>query len=290
MTNKPTNKPHFGLQELPEDSRDLVLSTFGALPTELPDSFSLPERAIKNQDTYFRGSDFCAGYASALASEWQENEELLAEPTWAYSKQGNEEAWGQNLRSACRAHQKFGAVSKKDFDLSVIPQDKLRYFSAYPDYLTEKAGKHKKQTYVKLNSFDEICQTLYKYQDRAVVMGLIWAWSLSQYELTGTQDKGFGHAVCAVAFDRDWLIIQNSYGESAGKRGRHRVSRETVDHFVKRFGAYAFIDMPVEEAKKQHERAVLYHSSWLKRLFISLYNSSYNLCRVYGIGVKYNDK
>lgn len=268
--------PKESLQPLPVDKRDISLGAFVTLPKDLPDQFSLPNQPVKNQDSLVQGSDFCTQYACCLASQYQEKTELFPEYTFAYSKKDNPDAWGDNLRGACKAQKNFGAMTIEDAQSSIttIPNDKIRYFSEYPEGLQKFAKVHRKKTYVKLNSFNEIIRTLWKYKDRAVVMGLIWTWPLSEYILKGTESSGFGHAVCAVGFKtlngQKYLEIQNSYGESAGKNGRHLVSHETVDYFVKKYGAFCFIDMPVEQARVQHDRAVLFQSPWWKQIFIRL--------------------
>ncbi len=268
--NPPTNS----LKTLPYDERDLALGAFVALPTDLPDEFSLSERPVKNQDQYVRGSDNCTAYATGLASEFQEKTELFSEYTFAYSKvlTGDVDSWGQNLRSACKAQQKMGAIEIKDMESVSIEPEGLRYFNSYPVSFKKLANKHRKKTYVKLNSFNEIVATLWKYQDRAVVMGIIWAWGMSDYMLTGTQDSGFGHAVCAVGFKtvggQKYLEIQNSYGTQAGKNGRHLLSEETVNHFVKRYGAFCFIDMPTDTARVLQRRSIYFSSPWWRKLFL----------------------
>jgi len=265
------NPPINSLKELPEDKLDLELGAFVALPKDLPDEFSLPEQPVKNQDSLVRGSDFCTQYACCLASEFQEKVALLPEYTFAYAKQGDADAWGDDLRGACKAQQKLGAIEMQT--LGMLPGN-LRYFDSYPESFKELAKKHRKQTYVRLNSFNEIVQTLWKYKDRAVVMGLVWSWAMSDYMLTGTENTGFGHAVTAVGFKtingHKYLEIQNSYGTQAGKNGRHLLSEETVNHFVKRYGAFCFIDENPRTVRMLQQRALFYASPWWKKIFLSL--------------------
>jgi len=285
------NPPKDSLQELPEDNRD-VLGQIITLPKveNLPANFSLGEQPVKNQDDLMPGSDFCTQYAACLASQYQEKVELLPEYTFAWAKRDNPEVWGDNLRSACKAQQRLGAVSISETVAIIkdIDSDKLRYFDSYPEYLKDMAKGHKKKSYIKLRNFDEIRSMLFKYKDRAVIMGLIWSWNLSEYLLTGMDDNGFGHAVCAVGWKtvggEIHLEIQNSYGEWAGDKGRHLLPRETVNHFVGRYGAFAFIDEKPEVARELQRRATWYNATLLEKLRIKL-SEFYNLKKIWRIGL-----
>lgn len=260
---------NYGLKPLPRDSRDIQLGTIFALPRDIPDEFVLPQLSIRNQDTYTNNSDYCTSYAAAVASEYQEGEELLAEPTFAYSKQGDEESWGQTLRDISKAAQKFGNVKKADFDLTTLDKTRLRYYATYPPEIAKLAQKQRKKAYVRVGSFDEIKKTLWT-EKRAVIMGILWGWNIGDYELKNIPTTGFGHAVCATGYEGDWLIIQNSYGKGAGKDGMHKVHRDVVDNFVNRFGAYCFIDLSPEEAKELYKRALFTKASLLGKLWLWL--------------------
>ena len=85
-------------------------------------------------------------------------------------------------------------------------------------------------------------------------IGLVFSWPLDQYKLDTIADYGFGHALYITGWDNDGLIAVNSYGEGAGKNGKHRVSREVIETYVKRFGAYMMVDIAPEDVKTQLER------------------------------------
>jgi len=103
-------KPQFGLLPLPKDKRDFSLGALYKQPKleELPESFDLGEMRVKNQGD----TDYCTAYASCLASEFQEDVSLWPDYTFAASKKisGNKDAWGQNLRHACKGQTKYGAI------------------------------------------------------------------------------------------------------------------------------------------------------------------------------------
>ena len=263
----------FGLRPLVEDKRDFELGRFMKLPdlSELPETFELEGSIIKNQG----GTDFCSSYASTGMSELQEGVELNPDYSFAISKKisGNPESWGQNMRDAMKAHAEFGALEQIDYDTELSNDDK-RYINKYPHKYYELAEKHLKKSYVKpkgqYDAYDNIRASIWHFraQRQAVAIGVVFSWSLNQYILSGTQDSGFGHMMYVNGWDSDGLIITNSYGINTGKDGKHRMTRETINHFVSRYGAFMLIDMPPREVKDQIERADWFRASWWTKLVI----------------------
>ena len=246
------NKRHgSGLLPLPKDDRDFKLGAIISLPNikDIPDTFDLGILPVKDQQE----SDFCTAYATCLASEFQEKTSLYAPYSFALSKElsGDPEVWGQDLRTACKAHEKYGAITESEAPI-MQSIDELRFSGNYPPYLKEKARIHKKQSYVSVTgqyeSFDDIRASMWRYREqrKAVVFGVIWNWNLTDYILGEKEGSGFGHAICAVGWEKDYLIIQNSYGVGAGKLGRHKLHQTAVNDFVENYGAYMFTDFPPE--------------------------------------------
>jgi len=262
-----------GLRELPKDDRDLKLGAIYSLPKleELPDNFIIGFPKVKDQ----KDSDFCAAFASCSASELQEDDtELCPEWTFAVAKYlsgENPDTFGLDLRTAMKAHQKFGALEKKDspFSLENKPQSFLRNINNWPDELYKKAIKHKKESFFYVtgpyDNYDNIRASMWKFRNekRAVVFGVIFSWSLSQVFMDTYQNKGGGHALCNIGFTPKCLYIQNSYGESAGEAGRHYFSREVINRFVDLYGAFMFIDMPKEDARYMIENGIKINDNWI---------------------------
>ena len=80
--------------------------------------------------------------------------------------------------------------------------------------------------------------------------------------LIGTEDDGFGHMMFINGFDEDGLIVVNSYGLDAGKEGKHRMARETINYFASRYGVFMMIDMSPEKDKQQIRRADWSRADW----------------------------
>jgi len=274
-------KNNYGLQLLPEDKQDFdIVGFYGFLPDleELPESFELPILEIKNQG----GTDFCSAYASCGMSELQEGVQLYSPYSFAASKEisGGIEEWGQDLRSALKAHQKWGALALKDVPEGVksLSDKALRDFKVYSHELREKAYKYRKKSYFltkgQYDAYDNIRASIWKFreQKRGVEIGLIFAWPLAQYKLDTISQNGFGHALYITGWDSEGLIAVNSYGNAAGRAGKHRITREVIEAFVGRYGAYMMIDIDPEDVKKQLQRKEWTLASIYGKILIILRN------------------
>ncbi len=185
---------------------------------------------------------------------------------------------GQDLRTALRAHVKYGAVPKTLTDLSLDNHDQsfLRRISSWPAGLFVSARAQKKKAFVKITGpydhFDNIRATIYKFslEKRAVVMGLIWNWSLQEEILDGGSDVGSGHAICSIGWQEMGLVLQNSYGLSAGVDGCHIITRKTVNLNVEKYGAYMFVDLSPDEVAWMLEHGIKLEDNWFKAIFKAL--------------------
>lgn len=271
-----------GLRETPEDLRDLETGALLRLPklSELPDRFSLDTLGVKDQ----KDTDFCTAFATCTVSEMQEGVELSPEYSFALSKalSGDPDEWGQDIRVALKAHTKVGAIKKKDapFSLENEPDSFLRRIANWPGYLKEKAGEHRKKAFLKITGpydhYDNIRATIWHFwmkfgEKRGIVSGIKWQWGIDEFLLKGTSNDGFGHCIPYIGWEllrnEEGLVVQNSAGKSAGILGRHLASRDTVNHFVSRYGAYMMIDLSPEEVQWYLENKLKLTDNWLFRLW-----------------------
>lgn len=247
-----------GLKILPRDKRDIKLGQVMTLPdiSELPYEFRLIPFKIKRQiDFQGTNTDMCSAFSSTSCSELQENIEL--EPTWSFavSKIGDLKSWGNNLRNACKPHTKFGAIEKQEspYNLENKTADFVRNIENWPN-LYNKAILHKKKSYVFVDGgFNDIKAYIWKFkaEKRGVMIGLLWGWPLQDVIIDKESEQGFGHAVLAIGFQGDYLIILNSYGEEAGDKGFHYIHKDIINNATNRYGAFAFVDMDAELLKKE---------------------------------------
>lgn len=245
-----------GLRELPQDDRDFKVGFITRLPKleELPKEYLL-ETDIRLDQAY---TDFCSAFSTDLASSIQEG--VTPCPEWGFAKSkelsDDTDEWGQDLRTACKRHIKFGLLDIKDSPMSLknTDPDVLRDIKNWPK-LEDKALKHKKKSYFKVsgqyNSYDDIRATMWKFRNEkvAVVIGVMWSWPLSETFITEVKENGFGHAICILGWNEKGLIIQNSTGGEAGDNDRHVLAPNVVEYFADRYGAFAFLDLDPEDVK-----------------------------------------
>lgn len=264
-----------GLKPLPEDTRDFKLGAIYDLPelSELPDSFVIGLPEVINQ----RKSDFCTMAASAAASELQEGVPLGFEWMFAVGKMldGDVDGFGLDLRTACKAHTKFGAIERKDspFSINSKSPDFLRRIENWPENLFELALKHRKQSFVKVTGpydhFDNIRATiwLFRAEKRAVITGLFWSWGHSEIKINQAKGEGEPHAVAVLGWEGDYLVVQNSYGENSGQNGRHYISREVINQQVPTFGSFTFIDLDPYDVKNYYlDNGIKVGENWIIQL------------------------
>lgn len=272
-----------GLRPTPPDERDYALGSIVILPalSTLPETFTLPY-TVKNQ----RDSDFCSAYMTCAMSEVQEGIELEPAYSFAVSKEisGDVDSWGQDLRSACKAHIR-GALPAKDspYNLSNQTQHFLRRLVNW-QVPEEQVLPYRKQTYFKVTGqyvkgpydhFDNIRASLHKFAS-PVGIGVMFSWPLSQIVLDTISDKGFGHAMTVVGFTRleglEVCTVLNSAGEEAGKGGVHYMTREVLNHFVDIYGAYMFTDIPRADVEYALETGTKIGDNWVITLIRALIN------------------
>lgn len=269
------SKRQYGLQPTPYDPNDFALGFITQLPelSDLPREYKLTPLEVKDQ----LGSDFCTAYATCTVSEMQENTRF--EPSWTFAKSkelsGNKDDWGQNIRTAMKTHQKFGALPQDSTTFSVHTKTPkfLRDIDNWPDF-DSVAYPFRKKSYFKVtgqyDAFDNARASLYKFGS-GVVTGVNWGWPISQFYLKEIPKGGFGHCVAIVGYTTlengdDVLILHNSYSNNAGVDGHYYISRDVYNHFANIYGAYMFVDISPEEAKYKLERGLLMEDNWLTQL------------------------
>lgn len=246
-----------GLLPLPKDDRDFALGAYIDLPdpSTLPEHFVLPTLGVKDQ----KGTDFCTAFSLCTLSEIQEGVEL--EPSWSFAMtkdlEGDHTTYGADLRTACKSHVKYGALEAKDSPYSVknTNPDLLRNPEFWDVSLMDKAAVHKKKTYFKVggpyDAFDTIRSSIYHYRDKGqgVALGVVWGWSNEQMFIDEPAEQGGGHAIACIGWDKEYLVIQNSYGLKAGKHGYVYLSRKVINANVEKFGAFMLTDIPREQVE-----------------------------------------
>lgn len=263
-----------GLTPLPEDNRDFQLGAIFNLgdTSQLPYSFELElPFPVRDQGS----TDYCSAFTTCCMSELQEGVELDPQFSFAVSKMISEDpdTWGQNMRDAMKAHVQVGAVPLGSHDIP-LEDYKGRYIKNYSPILLEVAEEHKKQTYMSVKSvgadwFDSIRLALwkFKYEKRAVSIGVIFAWGLSEKVIDKIGSGGFGHMMMIYGWEGDYAKVYNWYNKSAGNNGTHLIHKDIINVYAPRYGAMMFIDMPKEEVKTRLEYGITPTDNWLVQLY-----------------------
>lgn len=253
---------NYGLKILPEDKRDFSLGKIVSYPSlvGLPDNFEFQPFKIKNQ----QGSDYCTAFSSTSASELQEGVELSPEFAFAMGQKLNKSDYGNDLRTAMKSHIKIGCIEQKDAPFSLDNKDNkfLREPNNWSEDLLPKALIHAKSSFVdcrgNYDAFDNIRAAIwfFKNEKRAVVMGVLWEnWDVKNPILENGGAGRNGHALACLGWksinNKQYLVIQNSYGDQVGDKGKFYMSRETVNKYVPIYGAFTFLDMTPEEYKQR---------------------------------------
>lgn len=268
------NKRQFGLKDTPLDTRDFQLGAILDLPAleEVPDHFVVADLFVKDQ----KDSDFCSAYMSCLMSEVQEAVEL--EPSWSFAKSkelsGDVDDWGQDLRTALKTH-RIGALptTLSPHSIEKDAPTFLRQIKNWPK-LEDKAYPYRKKSFFKVTGpydhFDNARAAMWKLKN-AIGSGVLWGWPMNKPYIKEIPQTGNGHAVTYIGstFMDDGepvLILQNSYGERVGDKGKFYVTREVYNYFVNKYGHYMFMDISPEEAKECFENGYKIGDSYLAKL------------------------
>lgn len=269
------NKRQFGLRPTPPDERDFPLGQIITLPdlSDLPKEFILPTLDVYDQ----KDSDFCTAFMSCLMSEKQEG--ITLEPSWSFAKSkeisGDVSSWGQDIRTALKTHVKSGGLpaSLSPYSLETDAPSFLRDIKNWPK-LEDKAYPHRKKSFFKVTGpydhFDNARASIWKFKD-IVGTGVNWGWKANEFYLNYIPTGGYGHAVPFIGFTtmddgQEVLVLQNSYSERKGIKGLYYVTREVYNHFANMYGAYLFVDISPEEAKKCLDYGIKLEDSWLVKL------------------------
>lgn len=269
----------YGLLPLPKDPRDISVGALYSLPklSEIPDKFSIDTLEVKDQEE----SDFCAAYSSCTVSEIQED--VALEPAWSFAMSktlsGDADSYGQDLRTMMKTHVKFGAIEKKQSPFSIKNKspDFLRRIKNWPTELRQKALYHKKGSFMDCkgpyDAFDNIRACVWKFrkEKRAVESGIMWGWPVDTERINDVGTPEGGHAIAYIGWNGEYLMMQNSYGKSAGRNGVHLVHRSVVNKYVDMYGAFMFQDLSADEAKWYRDNGKKVDQSWVITLLQSFF-------------------
>ncbi len=268
--------PKSPLKPTPKDKRDFKLGNVFDLPkiTEIPltDWIVSPLLGIKNQARIEPNNDECTAYATSEAAEAHEGMQI--DPNYTFGKEkmllGNWQSFGGDLRTAMTAGVKFGFLPVSKSPFLDRPRDFVANWQNWPPEYDQWAEPQKQQSYFSCDGnydlFDNIRASLWKFKDNKnlVVAGSYWypAWSFPAVipdERQMTQPSGHAFAVIGQKMigGVPYLVVQQSYGCSAGDNGLQCFSRTVVNREWKDFGAFMFVDMSPDSAKELNRTDII---------------------------------
>lgn len=284
------NKKGTGLQNTETDLYDFSLGAitgFADVKT-LPREFSidLEGSGVRDQGD----TDMCTAYA--LTAVAQDQELVSLDPAFIFwaTKQitGEPDAWGADLRSACKAAVKYGFLERKDSGFVDPPTSGDRDRAAAGAYLKkgdlERALEHKKRSFFSVKGpydmYDNIRSAIWQTRDenRSVFTGVQWKPEWTKVKGGSISDLGgttsFGHAIKAIGWDNDRMILRLSNGKNIGDGGYFNITREIVNKTFT-FDGFTFLDMPREQAEYEIKKkeAAFFESIglginyWFKSIF-----------------------
>lgn len=272
------------LAPLAKDARDFAVGAIFDLPDpkDLPITFEVGNPVIKNQYE----SDFCGSFACDTISELQEENAVFA-PEWAFAvakmQSGDVDEWGSDLRTQCKVRKNYGSLPLQNspFTLATKSPDFLRRIQNWPKEAFQYAQKYRKQSFFSpkgpYDHYDNIRASMWHFRDKkcGVVIGVMWSYPISKVVIDKAYNGGFGHAMAVIGWNEIGLIVQNSAGPQAGENGRHYITRDVINKYVEKFGAFMFIDMPKEEAQWHMENGVRFGDNWVVQFYKVIKNIFY---------------
>jgi len=210
-------------------------------------------------------SDMCAAYATCAVVEDHEGVEL--NPNWFFGqlkkKQGNWKSWGSDLLTVCKVATSVGFIEGND-NYGLEKRDDFAQWKNWPYGLENKAVVHAQKSYFKPdgygNTFDSFRASIFaNLSDKSsIITGVIWRenWTSAENGIipVGKSEEGYGHAIKIYGQKKIngklYLICQSSNGNSLGDKGLYYFPEEVINRDFK-FGAYLFVDLDPDYAKKK---------------------------------------
>ena len=215
----------YGLVPSPYDVRDYVLTATATDYSNLPEQFDLGIVKIKNQGP----KPTCVAHSVAELVEYhnyhQNNKEYkrfstefiygAREPSYYL---GN----GMYLRDALKIAQKRGDVLYEDLPGNHDVQEAMKNVQRNQQVLFNKAYPNRISTYYRIYGNSELKHAIYNNGPVLAGIMLYNGYYLNKDNVLcyNINNDTFGHAVLIVGWTKDHWIVQNSWGESWGDKGR----------------------------------------------------------------------
>lgn len=217
----------FGAIPSPKDIRDYKLSSQALVSISVPETFQLNKIPIKNQGS----QSTCAAHTLCELVEYHNKRQtgnftkFSTDFIYGLRFDGDYMGEGMHLRDALKNLQNYGDVYYTTIPgNSNVPTARNKVFSNFESHKIE-AYPNRISTYYRITSVKEMQYAI--SHDGPVVIGMRWYSSASLdkdnvYTFNSSKSCD-GHAVLAVGYDKEYVILQNSWGASWGNKGYFKV-------------------------------------------------------------------
>ena len=269
-----------GLKILPKDERDFkhhVVFRTGALT--LPTEFCLDGLTVKDQGD----TDFCSAFATSTANGSQYPADLCPEYAFAKGKEisGDPDAYGQELRTACKAHINYGCIlaSINPFPFETTLRSTIADWTKWNPSLDISAILYRQGSFFSVNpTLADIKQAIYQ-QKSPVVTGMSFrqSWIMAPGGVIPEtyEDGGSGHAFLfkgvKIINGKEYLIAHLSNGTNIGDNGIFYFSDAVVQKEAT-FGNFVFTPLPKDSAQYYNNNKISVYQSWLSQMLTILKN------------------
>lgn len=214
----------------PDDSRDYTLKAVGVEKQELPEEY-MPEKRIPITNQFW--SSMCASHTLATVMSYGELKAGL-EPNifskgriYADRNGQNTDMEGMYTRDAIKILQKEGDCPHHYFRWHMSDIGTISYaYQHKEEELNEKSSPYKIKSYGRLYADDDIKTAVLKFG--AVVLCYPMYKSNDTYinpPKEGEKSSG-SHAITLIGWTKDYWVLQNSWGKSAGDHGLFYMSKD----------------------------------------------------------------
>lgn len=210
----------------PEDARDYTSTSVKEEITELPDKFVPEER----QQVFFQAfSSQCVAHAIVTMIQYCEQKQGKVPNNYSrgfiYANRNGEDmnVSGMYPRKALKIFQKEGTCPYYSFRWGQSSLSRvIKKFEERQVELEDEALNYTViDSYYRLYSFDELKQAIYN-NGAAIISVPCWAMFLYQKKVNPRDEyesKHSNHCMCAIGWDGDYIICQDSYSPLAHFNG-----------------------------------------------------------------------
>lgn len=229
----------FGALPSPKDIRDYRLAAAALTTVKLPESYMLEPARIKCQGSH----PTCVAHALSSLVEYfnlrDSGFNYLFSTDFIYGCRTDDDYLGEGmyLRDGLKVIQKYGDVRHSQLPGNTdVPTARKKVFADFENLAIE-ALPNRISTYYRISSLNELKYAI--YTGGPVPANMKWFTSAYAsldgiYHYTNTEIKSY-HAVLIIGWTKDYLIVQNSWGITWGRKGLFYVPIDKIDEVFYEF-------------------------------------------------------